>query len=142
MVRQARVKGARSSAPCDPHDAQRWGLWNKHWAAGGTWAGSRVTERDELMGRRSVSSRFPQYLMTAMLDAQVAVATFTLSPPCGPIITQRHFVPRMAPGTVAPGTSLQHPGLGGFCGCGKPHVPHGTGGTAGLNGWGRRSRMG
>ena len=24
------------------------------------------------------------------------------------------------------------PGLGGFCGCGKPHVPHGTGATVGL----------
>ena len=40
-------------------------------------AGSSVMESDELMGRTSLLSRLPQYLMTAMLEAHDAVATFT-----------------------------------------------------------------
>jgi len=66
-----------------------------------TWAGSIVTERDELMGRMSFSSRFPQYLITAMLDEQLAVATDTppgtWSMPPVDAITSDHMMPRFRP---------------------------------------------
>ena len=38
-------------------------------------SGSSVTESEELMGSSSLLSRLPQYLITAMLEAHVAVAT-------------------------------------------------------------------
>jgi len=38
-------------------------------------SGSSVTESEELMGSTSLLSRLPQYLITAMLEAHVAVAT-------------------------------------------------------------------
>ena len=37
--------------------------------------GSSVTESDELIGRSNLLSRLPQYLITAIFDAHVAVAT-------------------------------------------------------------------
>ena len=37
--------------------------------------GSSVTDSDELIGRSNLLSRLPQYLITAIFDAHVAVAT-------------------------------------------------------------------
>lgn len=37
--------------------------------------GSRVTDSEELMGSSNLLSRLPQYLITAILEAHVAVAT-------------------------------------------------------------------
>ncbi len=44
-------------------------------------SGSSVTESEELMGSTSLLSRLPQYLITAMLEAHVAVATCRCSVP-------------------------------------------------------------
>jgi hypothetical protein len=44
-------------------------------------SGSSVTESEELMGNTSLLSRLPQYLITAMLEAHVAVATYRCSVP-------------------------------------------------------------
>lgn len=45
------------------------------------WSGSRVTDSEELIGSSSLLSRLPQYLITAMFEAHVAVATCTPLPP-------------------------------------------------------------
>ena len=52
----------------------------------------RVTEREELVGRLRVGSRFPQYFTTAMLTGAVVLARKISRPSISAILVSRRVV--------------------------------------------------